>query len=34
MQAQLIQTMLQTMVNMKQNQQAPKPQQRDKLGEF
>jgi hypothetical protein len=30
MQAQI----LQTMVNMQQNQQAPQPQQRDKLGDF
>jgi hypothetical protein len=41
MQAQMLQTMQQNMVNMQQtlanmqqNQQAPQPQQRDKLGEF
>jgi hypothetical protein len=26
--------MQQTLANMQQNQQAPQPQQRDKLGEF
>jgi hypothetical protein len=34
MQAQMLQTMQQTMANMQQNQQAPQPQQRDKLGDF
>jgi hypothetical protein len=34
MQAQMLQTMQQTMVNMQQNQQAPQPQQRDRLGDF
>jgi hypothetical protein len=41
MQAQMLQTMQQSMVNMQQtlanmqqNQLAPQPQQRDKLGEF
>jgi hypothetical protein len=34
MQAQMIQTMQQTIVNMQQNQQAPQPQQRDRLGDF
>jgi hypothetical protein len=34
MQAQMLQTMQRTMVNMQQNQQAPQPQQRDKLGDF
>jgi hypothetical protein len=33
MQAQMLQTMQQTMANM-QNQQAPQLQQRDKLGDF
>jgi hypothetical protein len=32
--AQMLQTMQQTMVNMQQNQQAPQPQQRDRLGDF
>jgi hypothetical protein len=37
MQAQMLQTMQQTMANMQQvqgQQPAPQPQQRDKLGEF
>jgi hypothetical protein len=34
MQAPLLQTMQQTMVNMQQHQQAPQPQQRDRLGGF
>jgi hypothetical protein len=34
MQAQMLHTMQQTMVNMQQNQQAPQPQQRDRLGNF
>jgi hypothetical protein len=34
MQAQILQTMQQTMINMQQNQQAPQPQQRNKLGGF
>jgi hypothetical protein len=34
MQAQMLQTMQQTMVNMQQNQQAPQPQQRDRLRDF
>jgi hypothetical protein len=37
MQAQMLQTMQQTMANMQQaqgHQPAPQPQQRDKLGEF
>jgi hypothetical protein len=37
MQAKMLQTMQQTMVNMQQDPQhqpAPQPQQRDKLGEF
>jgi hypothetical protein len=34
MQAQMLQTMQQTMANMQQNQKAPQPQQRDKLGDF
>jgi hypothetical protein len=34
MQAQMLQTMQQTMFNMQQNQQAPQPQQRDKFGDF
>ena len=34
MQAQMLQTMQQTMANMQQNQQAPQPQQRDKLEDF
>jgi hypothetical protein len=37
MQAQMLQTMQQTMTNMQQvqgHQPAPQPQQRDKLGEF
>jgi isochorismate synthase EntC len=34
MQAQMLQTMKHTTVNMKQNQQAPQPQQRDRLGDF
>jgi hypothetical protein len=33
-QAQMLQTMQQTMVNMQHNQQAPQSQQRDKLGDF
>jgi hypothetical protein len=32
--SQMLQTMQQTMINMQQNQQAPQPQQRYKLGEF
>jgi hypothetical protein len=32
--AQMLQIMQQTMVNMQQNQQAPQPQQRDILGDF
>jgi isochorismate synthase EntC len=34
MQAQMLQTMQQTMANMQQNQQASQLQQRDKLGDF
>jgi hypothetical protein len=34
MQAQMLQTMQQTMVNMQQNRQAPQPQQRDRLGDL
>jgi hypothetical protein len=34
MQAQMLQTMQQTMFNMQKNQHAPQPQQRDKLGDF
>jgi hypothetical protein len=34
MQAQMLQTLQQTMVNMQQNQQAPQPQQRDEFGDF
>jgi hypothetical protein len=34
MQAQMLQTMQQIMVNMQQNQQATQPQQRDRLGDF
>jgi hypothetical protein len=34
MQAQMLQTIQQTTVNMKQNQQALQPQQRDILGDF
>jgi hypothetical protein len=33
-QAQMLQTMQQTIVNMQQNQQAPQPQQRDSHGDF
>jgi isochorismate synthase EntC len=34
MQAQMLQTMQQTMLNIQQNQQAPQSQQRDRLGDF
>jgi hypothetical protein len=34
MQAQMLQTMQQTMVNMQQNQQVPQPQERDRLRDF
>jgi isochorismate synthase EntC len=34
MQAQMLQTMQQTMVNMQQNQQALQPQQRGRFGDF
>jgi hypothetical protein len=34
MQAQMLQTMQQTMVNIQQNQHAPQPQQRDRLADF
>jgi isochorismate synthase EntC len=34
MQAQMLQTMQQTMINMQQHQQAQQPQQRDRLGDF